>query len=468
MKSLVKTGFVLTLMISFLVSCNGPKKLTKKGNKYQEAGFYQEAIDHYIQALNKDKTYLEAQNQLKTAAREVLNDKTSVFFKAYNNQDYKQTVYSYLEIQKFIEFVNKYNADLSIPHQYTLDFEDAKSKYLNQQFELAGNKMGEEDFESAERILDEIHKLDPNFKGAEMDKIHEMAKLEPHYRAGKKHLMNDKNRAAYYEFEYVTKENSNYKDAKFLKEEALANAQYNIAVYDFQNYTDEKGAEELIRGKVIEQIINSNNPFVKIVDRQHSNKINLEQQNAIDGKYDRNTMIKAGNVLGAQAMLNGKIVQVKQVEGNMEVTSKKAYEKSREKIFDAQLDRHVYITNYKKVRYNEYSQKNYVILTFQYQLVSLETGEILSTRTFTEKKESSVNYAKYNGNYKNLVPGNWKNQGPIVEGDEIQKSRANVNNLQSLFTNSQEIMSTTLLTQQAYGAVVNDIVAAVLAYNPEQ
>ena len=468
MKSLLKTGLLLSFIVLLLGSCNGPKKLTKKGDKYQEAGYYQDAIDYYIQALNKDKTYLEAQTQLKSAAREVLNDKTSEFFKAYNTGDYKTSVYTYLEIEEFVDFVNKYNADLTIPNHYSIDYEDAKSKYLDQQFELAGNKMGAEEFEAAESILDEIHKLDPNYKGDEMDKIHEMAKLEPHYRLGKKYLMNEKYRSAYYEFEYVNEHNKDYKDAKFLQEEALNNAQYNIAVYDFQNYSNEKGAEELIRGKVIEQIINSNNPFVKIVDRQHSNKINLEQQNAIDGKYDRNTMIKAGNVLGAQAMLNGKIVQIKQVEGNMEVSSKKAYEKSREKIFDAQLDRHVYITNYKKVRYNEYQQTNFVLVTFQYQLISLETGEILSTRTFTEKKESSVNYAKYNGNYKNLVPGNWKNQGPISEGDEILKSRANVNHLQSKFTSNQNVISTTLLAQQAYGAVVNDIVSAVLAFNPEE
>lgn len=468
MKKTIK-AFLIPLMLLFLLaSCNGPKSLTKKGDKYQEAGFYSEAIDYYIKALNKDKTYVEAQKQLQSAAREVLNDKTSAFFKAYNAADYKTTVYTYLEIQEFMSFVNKYNADLSIPHQYELDFEDAKSKYLNAQFELAGNKMANEEFEVAERILDEIHKLDAHYKGDEMDKIHEMAKLEPHYRKGKNHMMEDKNRAAYYEFEYVTDHNPDYKDSKFLMEEALENAQYNIAIYDFKNLTNEKGAGELIRGKVIEDILNSKNPFVNVIDRQNSSNIYQEQQNAIEGKFDRSSVIKAGEILGAQAMLDGKIVQVKQVNGTLQVSSQKAYEKKREKIFDSELDKHVYITTYKKVRYNEYQQTNFVLVTFQYQLISMETGKVLASRTFTEKKESKVQYAKYNGNYKSLVPGTWKNAGPIVDGDKISRNRNNINSLQNLFTSNQEVVPVTQLTVQAYNDIVGDIVGSLLAYNPEE
>ena len=68
-----KTLVILSLMV-FLTACNVSKSLTKKGDKLAEAGIHAEAVQYYIQALNRDRSTIEAQIGLRKSGNEVMSD----------------------------------------------------------------------------------------------------------------------------------------------------------------------------------------------------------------------------------------------------------------------------------------------------------------------------------------------------------------------------------------------------------
>jgi len=63
-----------------------------------------------------------------------------------------------------------------------------------------------------------------------------------------------------------------------------------------------------------------------------------------------------------------------------------------------------FATRYKPVRYSEYYQENKVVLSFNYRLVSLETGEVLVSKVAEQEAADHMYYATYDGNRDALVP----------------------------------------------------------------
>ena len=374
MKHFIKTSLLLITLT--LVACVGPKKLTKNGDKLAEAGIHKEAVNQYIAALNKDRAYIDAQIGLKKSSAAVLSDYQSVFFRAFSTGDNKTAVYTYLEMQKFMERVNKYNADQSIPAQYTQDFEKAKTEYLQAQYEKANNFMGEKNFKAADELFDEIKSIDPNYLGDDLDKLHEIAKLEPHYLAGKDALLNNKPRTAYFAFEKVVQGNPNYKDAKFQMEDALAEAQYPIAVLKFKNVAG-SGYENLaqtIQAHFTTELAQNKGPFIKVLDRTNMDQVLNEQYLSMDGWVSGSGAVKTGELLGAKAILSGKLLSVKSQYKSPTYQTQKAYKEIKKKVYDAETKKYKTVTEYKKTTYKSYSASNEVTLQFQFILVKMSSS----------------------------------------------------------------------------------------------
>lgn len=202
MKIILQKGkyLVLSLLLVVLVACNASKAFTKRGDKLAEAGIHKEAVEQYIHALNRDRSNVDAQIGLRKSGGEVMSKFQSKFFKEYNSSDYGAAVYTYMELEKFQKRTDSYHAELTIPNHVTGDYKIAKKKYLEEEFEKANQLMSEEQFEAAEAVFHEIQKIEPTYKGGDLEKLKEIAQLEPPYRRGNEFLDLGKNRSAYYEF----------------------------------------------------------------------------------------------------------------------------------------------------------------------------------------------------------------------------------------------------------------------------
>lgn len=458
--------FLLSICI-FTLACTGPKSLTKKGNKFSESGIHKEAIEYYIKALSKKQSYVDALIGLRNSSQVVLNEYSSEFFKSYEKSDYKNAVYNYLTMEEFVNRVNKYKADLNISSIYTEDFIDAKKKYLASRFEEANELIGKEQFQSATNIFDEIEKIEPNFEGKNFESLKEISLLEPKYRSGLKAIADKKFRNAYYDFKFIFDNNPNYKDSRYKKEEALEKAQFSIGILKFENLSNDPAVSEYISSSITQEIINSKNPFIQLIDRTLTDKVVSEQMMTYEGITNGSIDIKLGELIGAKALLSGTVLKVTQKTQQPRGEKTKAYLKKSVKKYNATTKKNYYETTYSKTEYMEYYGYNEISIVFKYQLVSAETGQILTSDVIEKTLKNEVNYATYSGNSNNLVPGTWKYINTNSPEDKVETQSYAQQNLKNLFKANTKLVPISQLQNNAEKEIAKISASKILAFNPE-
>ncbi len=463
-KKLVSVGLLALL----LIACNASKSLTKKGNKLSEAGLHKDAVEYYIQALNKDKANVDARIGLRKSGGEVMAKYQTKFFKEYNNDDYKAAVYTYMETEKFQDRLNKYNAELSIPNHTTQDFKIAKDKYLEIEFQKANQLMAEEQFEQAEAVFHEIQRIDPTYGGGSLEQLKEIAQLEPPYRKGNDFLDQGKNRSAYWEFKKINDQNSSYKDAKFKLEEAKELAQFPIAILKFKNYSGQKGGGAQVQANLMDGLLKEKGPFVKVLDRTHMDELLNEQYLAMNGWVEGSGAVKTGQILGAKAILSGKLLSVRKETKSPVIKREKAYSRRSEKYYNAETQKTQTRFVYDKVFYNNYQGYTKVTVSFQYILVSAETGEILMSSIEEKELKSEVNYNTYQGgNTNNLYPGTWSRKLKDSPTDRVITNRNSVRNFQAGFKANKTLTPVNTLADDAFKSIGLSVAKKVYDFNPE-
>lgn len=467
LKSKFKIFFVLTISV-LLFACNAAKSLAKKGDKLAEAGIHKEAVEFYIKALNVDRSRVNAQVGLRKSAENVMSKYQSKFFNEYASGEYKNAVYTFLEMKSFKKRLDIYNAEVNFPKHLNEDFEDAKKKYLKVEFEKANQLLAEEKFESAEAIFVEIQKVEPNYKGSDLEKLKEIAQLEPHYRQGNDYLEQGKNRAAYYEFEMVTNLNSNYKDAQFKQEEALKLAEYPIAFLSFKNYSKSRDSESKIAAILMNEVIKHRGPFLKVIDRESIGKVIKEQYLSMNGWVEGSGAIKTGELTGAKAILSGKVLSVDYNAQVPKLLREKAYKRRVVRKYNAETKKTESSVSYDKVFYNNYIGFNEAKVSFQYMLVSSETGEVLLSGIIEKTMRSEVDYNTYNGNANDLYPGVWKSAWKPSASDRVYTNRAQVNAFQSKFSANKNLRPLSDLQDNAERSIGLELAQKVLKFNPEK
>ncbi|MAW65936.1 MAG: hypothetical protein CMD18_07060 [Flavobacteriales bacterium] len=460
--------FFLFLLTILLASCNGSKAYTKKATKLAAAGIHKEAIEYYIQALNRDRSNVEAQIGLRKSGAEVISNYQSKFFKEYNSNNYRSAVYTYIDIQAFKKKTSSYNVEFNLPGNLIEDYLDAKNKFLEEEFELANRLMSEEQFEGAEAVFLEIQKIEPTYKEGDLEKLKEIAQLEPPYRKGNEFLDLGKNRSAYFEFKKVVGKNPSYKDAKYKLNEALELSQYPVAVLKFKNYSGDRDAAAITEANVINNLLSNKGPFLKVLDRTHMDKLLDEQYLAMNGWVEGSGAVKTGQILGAKAILSGKILSVKSEVRSPKARKEKAYKRRAEKYYNKETKRTETKYIYDKIYYNNFKGYTQVSASFQYILVSTETGEVLDSGIEEERFRSEVNYNTYSGNYNNLYPGTWNARFQDSSSDRVYTARSRVNNFRSDFTANKNMRASSELRMDALKSIGESVAKKIVDFNPEK
>ncbi len=435
--------------------------------EHERTGYYEDAVNFYIRALQKNKTYPEANEQLRLVSRTIFNNLSSDFFNSFNTANYEKAIADYQKMQNFMQKVNPYNVALNIPVQYEEDYLEAKATFLEQQYLVVNNLMMEEKFAEAEAQIKKIQAVDPNYKQGEINDLKNVAVLEPYYRLGKSHLLNGKFRASYYDFTKIMERDDDYKDTKFLREQALEQALFNIAIYDFNNGNTNDKSGDVLKSRLIDEVLRSGNPFVRFIDRANMQTIMQEQKLALNGSIDANSAIRVGEILGAKAILDGKVIKVTSYQGELVSERKKAYIQSAVKKYNAQEKREYFETVYEKIYYTHNTRRNTTEIIFQFQLISLETGQILMSKTITQNEESNVAYSTYPGDVSRVIPGHWENKLFNSKNDFVNTNRNAIQAFRAEFSANQQPLSVNQLMERNYDLIVADMLKDILNFNPE-
>lgn len=450
------------VLILFLASCDTPKSLTKKGNKFLEKELYADACNQYFRALDKKRDFVDAKEGLKNAGQRQINFDLDAFFKASNFGDQRKAIYHYRDAFSLQQKIQAYSISVDIPQTYTNDYQKLVDDYVETSYEQAMAYLEEENFSESEKLLKEIALLKPNFK--DVDNMKDVATFEPIYRKANAFLESEKFRAAYYEFDKIP---STYKECKSRKKLALDAGLFTIGIIKFGNASNKKGGESAISALIIDEMMKLNNPFIKLVDRQLTNTYIDEQIMGMSGQVSEGTYAQAGEMIGAKVLLTGKLVSFSKQKNPIEETIQKGWLEKKVRKYDEENEKYYFETVYDKVKYSEFHGSNSIQVGFQFQLVSVETSEILLTKLINVNKKDAVDYAKSNHNFNKIIPGNWRWQNKNSPSDVVNNSYSDKRALKALFKGKKTLKSIDELANEAYLEIAVDVCQKINNYNPE-
>ena len=441
---------IFLLVVIGLSACNSPKSLYKKGSKMESAGLNKEAADYYYQSLLKKPDFIESRQGLYRTGEQVLNNELSSFFQESQMGQEKEAIYTYLRAKAFKDKLATVNVDLNIPPQYVADFEQLKATYLTEQYEIGLGYLDEENYAAAETIFKEIGKLEPNYKDSE--NLERIAYIEPFYRKGKTALEEKKYRTAYYAFDEVIITDPGYKDSKELRDEALETGLVTLGIISFENGTRISNANKKGEAFILTALSNTDDPFLKVIDRTNFNQLIEEQRLNLSGVVDESTAAEAGKLLGVKFLLGGTLLQITKEAGKLSKIKKAGFREVRIKKHNSETDEDYYVTEYKKTYYYEYKQQNRAYVSAQIKVISLTTGEIVVSKIISKESLDEVHYYKYEGDANKLYPSS---------DGKVDKSSNNKKRVDKLLSSRQKINSVDILSDETFRALANTIKSEV-------
>ena len=453
MKFLFYTVGLAALLL--VISCTGSKSFSKRGAKLDASGMYPEASEMYLQSAVRNPKNVDALIGLKKTGQQVLNDKLSIFFKAFNmDTDKEAAVNAYLDAQDFQDRVKRAGVNLDIPDSYTTDFKQVKGQYLVQLYTQGHDLMDQKDYTTAEGVFSKIGKLEPGYKDA--GSLQEVAYLEPLYISGKAALDAGQYRKSYTDLDKVVTKSATYKDAAALRQQCVDKGRFAIAVLPFSVASDSRGSYAAeaasLQAYAVEALTGLNDPFLAVVDRDNMQKILDEQRLGMSGVVDETTAVSAGKLVGAQAVIMGTVIAYQENPGRLRSNTRNGYESYQEKQINKETNQYVYVTKYKPVQYTEYYKENTATVSFSYKLVSLETGEVLMSKVVDQQASDHASYATYSGNANALYP--------MLNGN-VNTASAARRDLVGLLNGSQQVKPVAQLGNEALRNATATMAAAV-------
>lgn len=418
--------FVLSIVI-FLVACQGSKHFTKLAAKQEAAGLTTEAANSYFIALQKKRTNVDAQIGMKKNGQLVLNQMLNEFARERSFGTNRSAVYAYHKARDYQSKIQNVGITLDIAEFYKIDYENSKNAFLTELYEEGTTLLEQEKYADAETRFAEIRTLDPNYKDSK--DLADVAYMEPLYSKAVAAMNMQHYREAYNNFDLVVKRKIDYKEAKNLKNQCLEKGMYTIALLPFVNSTATTGLDAKVSAYTLEALTNINDPFLRVVDREHMQAILQEQKLQLSGVVDDATAVNVGQLVGAQAILTGTVLSYVPKSGTTRSKSKEAYEAYKVKKQNPDDGKYYYETRYKPVTYTEYYNSTSCSVSFQYKLINLSTGEIIKTEIIEKTITDEVTYARYDGSVNDLYPS---------AGNTVSLNAQDRRNLQNMMSARQE------------------------------
>lgn len=466
----MKKSILLSLLAVSLIflACSGSKSFSKKAAKLEAAGLTEEAADFYFQALQRNLKNVDAKIGLKKTGQKIIENKLNEFYKLHSVDNHKAAVYQYKDITAYKDKCAAF-VKLDISGYYEDYYKKSLVKYLDTQYKEGENLIYSEDYENADKVFKEIVQLDSKFKDAkEMSSI---TTAEPLYRKGVAAFEAEKYKTAYDYMDQVLKAKPEYKDALDIKNNALELGVITIAVMPFKDQHGKvTSMSQSLQADMTQALVKTNDPFLKIIDRKNTDVLLKEQKLSAEGVVSQSTSIQAGELLGAKVLITGKLVNYRKSGGRVSSSKKQGFEAVKSTKVNPQTKKKYAVTSYKRVSYTEYSGESSVYCSFQYQMVSAETGEILRSDVIEYTANDRVNYASYSGNKKALYAGVYKNTfGPLVQGEKVYSSYRDKQQLNAKLNSSKRnLASFAQLEGKVSKKISSKVYTQILSYNPDK
>jgi len=453
--------YISIILIALLFLGCASKRYVKKALKYENSGLYADAANQYYNSLVANAKNIDAKLGLKRTAQLVLDDKIENFKSQYKNSTPKDAVYAYRSAEAYNLKMKKVGINLLFSEKEKSYYKEVEDVYLNKLYQDASKALGLEEFVSAEKLFSEIILINKSYKDAQSQWL--ISKYEPMYRNGVSLVNTKMYRSAYVVFNKIITDVGTYKDSHDLRSSSLKLAKVIISISPFKvkSWSYESKAKQ-IEVKVVNGINNMESPFYEVVSQT-----SLENDPFAKAfEYDRTKGVANKGYQG-NAMLNGVVLKYVANKGSLSKAEKRAYVKRTEEYINKQTKVKETRTVYDKVRYYEYRLERKVFLSLQYSMNRTDKNELAISDVFNDEVVAELYYAKFDGDFNNLIPGYWKYMNKDSDEDRIYNNSTAIGKLRSVFKRKRTTKSLTELENNLMDKCVNDIVFHIGNYKPE-
>ena len=295
------------------------KHLEEQAQSFEDAGLHQDALEAYSEVYRRDARRSEARIAMQRNAQLQLDKQLNEVDFLYLKKDHLGAVRAFEEAEEMKTDLESFDLELLIPAQYAGIYSSARQAHSSQLFETAKQHVKDRRFEEAEDILYDLTRVDPVHM--EANYLWKIAELEPKYLQAQKAEELGYYRDAYRLYKKVTNKDIQYKDALDRQQLMAEKASYTVAyvpignsVFDelFEMLGRSNRAEDAFASSVKDAILDLDDPLIRLVDRENTDHLLAEQRRAMSDVY-RGELIEAGELLGAQYVLTGKILKFNKV-----------------------------------------------------------------------------------------------------------------------------------------------------------
>ena len=410
MKNIISPFIIVLTAITLcasLNSCKGAKSYVKRGAKMEAAGMIDQAADFYSTALKKKPANLDALSGLNRTGQIILSRHLALFDEATLRSDKESAIRNFKNAESFYDKVNAFGVTLNFPDSKRAQYESVKNDHVQELYTIATSHLEKLEYNQALKLLEEITSLVPGFKDAAS--LADFAFCTPTYDLAMTAMDDKLFRSAYETFSDVVNRDETFKDASERRDEVLELGRFTIALMSFKNGSNRRNISTKLSSYVEQNLMESNDPFLVVVDRESIDLILQEQQLELSG-LTSGAELEIGSLLGVKAILKGTVTGCTVSTTPLRHDNKRGYEKYRVETIDSEGKKH-YETKYRSVGYSEFYQSSEVAMSFTLKLVSMETGAILSSKTIESYSSDDVRYLKYGGNARMLYPA--KSNGSV-------------------------------------------------------
>lgn len=410
MKNIISPFIIVLTAITLcasLNSCKGAKSYVKRGAKMEAAGMIDQAADFYSTALKKKPANLDALSGLNRTGQIILSRHLALFDEANLRSDKESAIRNFKNAESFYDKVNAFGVTLNFPDSKRAQYESVKNDHVQELYTIATSHLEKLEYNQALKLLEEITSLVPGFKDAAS--LADFAFCTPTYDLAMTAMDDKLFRSAYETFSDVVNRDETFKDASERRDEVLELGRFTIALMSFKNGSNRRNISTKLSSYVEQNLMESNDPFLVVVDRESIDLILQEQQLELSG-LTSGAELEIGSLLGVKAILKGTVTGCTVSTTPLRHDNKRGYEKYRVETIDSEGKKRNE-TKYRSVGYSEFYQSSEVAMSFTLKLVSMETGAILSSKTIESYSSDDVRYLKYGGNARMLYPA--KSNGSV-------------------------------------------------------
>lgn len=367
---------------------------------YEAQGMYLQAADTYKEVLYKNATLLQYREALRRNAQKVIDEKMSSFFVDFNKDNIPSAVKIFDEAEYYATQLRYFNIELLIPETYREDYKKGIDMHMASLYSEGKELSADGNFTEARSKFETISKYNPDYKDVKL--LLEESGIEPSYARAVEAFNNKSYYKSWELFEKVAQSNPEYKQTQDFCDKIREKLAITIAI--LPSHTQLYFLENRLRFNIISSISQLNNPFLQIVDRENLEILIEEQKLGLSGLIDEKTAASLGRISGAKFVLLPKVISHNFIKGNLFRQELVAYEGSQTAVKDPVTGAVNYPTEYRPVKYLDFTQENKLQFSFQYQLISTENGIIATSDIIHEEVTDNVHYAHYPGNYTLLYP----------------------------------------------------------------